>query len=135
MRWLERCGVAEPAGVEWTGDLPREEWLRLMGRARVYVNASRWEDFGLGPLEALSAGTPLVTVPTPGSFEALPLARELAPELVSEDLATALSTGLAMSSQARAEYAHRASELLEPYREEHALALVRERLLPALGLA
>src|SRR5206468_5025787 len=52
--WLERCGVAEPAGVEWAGDLPRERWLELVGRARVYANASRWEDYGLGPLEALS---------------------------------------------------------------------------------
>jgi glycosyltransferase involved in cell wall biosynthesis len=99
------------------------------------VNASRWEDYGLGPLEALSAGTPLVTVPTPGSFEALPLARELAPGLVSQDLTAALRGGLALSSEARAEYAHRAAELLEPYREERAVALVRERLLPALGVA
>jgi glycosyltransferase involved in cell wall biosynthesis len=132
--WLERCGVPEPAGLEWAGELPREEWLRLVGRARVYVNASRWEDYGLGPLEALSAGTPLVTVPTPGSFEALPLARTLAPELVSGDLSKALRTGLAMPDAARADYARRAAELLEPYREEHALALVRDKLLPALGI-
>lgn len=130
--WLSRCGEAEPAGVEWAGELPRADWLRLVGRARVYVNASRWEDYGLGPLEALSAGTPLVTVPTPGSFEALPLALELAADLVNEDLPDALAAGLAMSSQDRGEYARRADELLEPYREEHAVELIRERLLPAL---
>jgi glycosyltransferase involved in cell wall biosynthesis len=133
--WLERCGVREPGGVVWAGELPRDEWLGLVGRARVYVNASRWEDYGLGPLEALSAGTPLVTVPTPGSFEALPLASALAPELVSEDLAAALRAGLAMSDEARAGYARRAAELLEPYRVEHAVALVRDKLLPALGVA
>jgi glycosyltransferase involved in cell wall biosynthesis len=132
--WLERCGVAEPAGIEWAGDLPRHEWLNLVGRARVYVNASRWEDFGLGPLEALSAGTPLVTVPTPGSFEALPLARELAPELVSDDLDSALRAGLAMDAAARAAYGRRAAELLAPYRAERLVQVVRDTVLPALGL-
>jgi glycosyltransferase involved in cell wall biosynthesis len=132
MAWLDRWGVPEPAGVEWGGEMPRADWLALVARARVYVNASRWEDYGLGPLEALSAGTPLVTVPTPGSFEALPLARELAPELVSEDLTAALRAGLALGEGERAAYGTRAGELLEPYREEHAVALIRDRLLPAL---
>ena len=134
MRWLGRVGIPEPAGVEWAGEMPRDEWLRTVARARVYVNASRWEDFGLGPLEALSAGTPLVTVPTPGSFEALPLARELAPELVSDDLAEALRAGLAIDDEVRAAYATRASELLEPYREERLVTVVRDAVLPALGI-
>lgn len=133
-RWLDRCGVSEPAGVEWAGELPRSEWLRLVARARTYVNASRWEDFGLGPLEALSAGTPLVTVPTRGSFEALPMARELAPALVADDLSAALRAGLALTEEERSVYAARARELLEPYREERAVALVRDTVLPALGI-
>jgi glycosyltransferase involved in cell wall biosynthesis len=134
LRWLRRCGVEEPAGVEWAGSLPHAEWLALVGRARVYVNASRWEDYGLGPLEALSAGTPLVTVPTPGSFEALPLARSLAPSLVSESLAGALRAGLGLGRGEREEYAARARVLLEPYREERVVELVRDRVLPALGV-
>ena len=133
--WLDRCGVPEPAGVEWAGSLPRDEWLSLVGRARVYVNASRWEDFGIGPLEALSAGTPLVTVPTPGSFEALPLARELAPELVADDLAAALRAGLALDDAARADYARRATDLLEPYRADRLVRVVRDVVLPALELS
>jgi glycosyltransferase involved in cell wall biosynthesis len=133
LRWLRRTDVPESAGVEWAGNLPREEWLRLLGRARVYVNASRWEDFGLGPLEALSAGAVLATVPTPGSFEALPLARQLAPELVSDDLASALRAALAMDDAARRGYAERARELLAPYREDVIVSVVRETVLPALG--
>ena len=131
-RWLDRCEVPEPAGVEWAGWVPRPEWLRTVARARVYVNASRWEDYGLGPLEALSAGTPLATVPTAGSFEALPLARELAPALVSDDLAAAMRAAFAMTPSERADYAERAGELLEPYREERVAALVRDKVLPAL---
>jgi hypothetical protein len=134
MRWLQRSGVPEPAGVEWAGDLPRAEWLRLVARAGVYLNASRWEDFGLAPLEALSAGAVLATVPTPGSFEALPLARELAPELVSDDLASALRAALAMDEAARPDYAERARQLLTPYREERLIAVVRDTVLPALGI-
>ena len=139
LRWLERQGVPEPAGVEWAGELPRAEWLRLVARARVYANASRWEDFGLGPLEALAAGTPVATVPTPGSFEALPLARELAPGLVARDLsgdalAGALRAGLAMGEEERRDYAARARELLAPYREERVVDALRTTVLPALGV-
>ena len=132
--WLDRHRVDEPAGVEWAGQMEREEWLRLVAAARVYVNASRWEDYGLGPLEALSAGTPLVTVPTPGSFEALPMARQLGAELVSDDLVSALRAGLALGEGERSAYAARAAELLVPYRREHVLEVVRERVLPALGI-
>jgi glycosyltransferase involved in cell wall biosynthesis len=139
LRWLDRHGVPEPPGLEWGGEMPRPEWLALVARARTYLNASRWEDFGLGPLEALSAGAALVTVPTPGSFEALPLARELAPDLVARDLsadalAQALRAGLAMGEEERAAYARRAAELLEPYREERVIAQLRSRVLPALGI-
>ncbi len=81
--WLARRGIAEPPGVEWAGALPREEWLGRVARARVFVNASRREDHGLAQLEALAVGTPLVTVPSPGAYEALPIARRLAPELVA----------------------------------------------------
>ena len=129
LRWLERHGVPEPPAIEWAGPLPRGRWLELVGRARMFVNASRWEDFGIAPMEALSAGTPLVTVPTPGSFEALPLARELAPELVSDDLRAAIR---AASSVDRESYAERARELLRPYRPEAVLATLRERVLPEL---
>src|SRR3954453_10131366 len=104
----------------------------MVGQAWVYVNALRWEDYGIGPLEALSAGTPLATVPTPGSFEALPLARELAPELVSEDLTRALVAGLAMDGAARLAYAARARDLLRPYREDAVLPTLRARVLAEL---
>lgn len=135
--WLKRCAVPEPDGVEWLGPLPREEWLALVGRSRVFVNASRREDHGLAQLEALAAGTPLVTVPSPGPYEALPLARELAPALVAADgsaaaLAGALREGLALDDEARSGYAERARELLAPYRRDAVLATLRDEVLPRL---
>jgi glycosyltransferase involved in cell wall biosynthesis len=134
LRWLERRGVPEPEGVEWAGELPRAEWLGLVARARAFVNASDWEDYGVAQFEALAAGTPLVTLPTPGPYEALKLARELAPELVTEQLDSGLAAALAMDDAARASYHERALELLRPYREESIRAVVAQRVLPALGL-
>ena len=139
LEWLERHGLAEPPGVEWAGALPRREWLRTVARARVFVNASRWEDHGLAQLEALAAGAVLVTVPSPGAYEALPLARRLAPELVAPEveadgLAHALRAGLDLTPRRREAYAAQAAELLRPYRGEAIHHVLRSRVLPLLGL-
>ena len=137
LRWLSRKGVPEPPGVEFAGVVPRERWTALVAGSRVYVSAARYEDWGAAQMEALAAGTPLVTVPTPGPNVALPLARRLAPELVAADssaaaLAEALRAGLALADDARASYAGAARRLLEPYSDEALRAVVAERVLPAL---
>jgi hypothetical protein len=134
--WLARHGVEEPPGTEWLGALPRDAWLERVGRARLFVNASRREDHGLAQLEALALGTPLVTVPSPGPYEALPIARRLAPALVAPEvsapaLAQAISAGLAINDPS---YAVRAAVALEPYRRATVLATVRDAVLPALGV-
>lgn len=136
-RFLARSRVPVPAGVEWAGAVPRERWLALVAGARLFVNASRFEDWGIAQMEALAAGTPLATVATPGPNAALPLARRLSPALVApaldaEGLARALSAGLAMDGAARARYAAEAEPLLEPYGEEALRVLVAERVMPAL---
>jgi glycosyltransferase involved in cell wall biosynthesis len=135
--WLDRCGVPEPRGVEWAGAVPHDEWLARVARARAFVNASRREDHGLAQLEALAAGTPLVTVPSPGAYEALPIARKLAPELVATGvsappLADAIRTALAL--KIRTSYAERAAVAMAPYRRDAVLATVRDEVAPALGL-
>jgi glycosyltransferase involved in cell wall biosynthesis len=136
-RRLRRTGVAEPEGVEWVGPVSGQRWLEIVARARVFVNASRYEDWGLAQMEALAAGTPLVTVPTPGPNAALPLARRLAPELVAGErsapaLASALRTGLALASASRRAYAERAAELLRPYEREVVARVVAEDVVPFL---
>jgi glycosyltransferase involved in cell wall biosynthesis len=139
LRWLDRCGVPEPEGVEWAGMVPREEWLRTVARARAFVNASRWEDYGVAQFEALAAGTPVVSVPSPGPYEALPLLRELAPQLVTEDdsaeaLARALGIALEWDDAVRALYATRATRMLAPYRAAALRGTVADQVLPALGI-
>jgi glycosyltransferase involved in cell wall biosynthesis len=119
------------------GELSRERWLATVASARVFVNASRHEDWGLAQMEALSAGTPLVTVPSCGANVALPLAAKLAPRLVAperttEALARALRAGLAIDESARERYAAKAARLLEPYREERLRRRVADEVLPVL---
>jgi hypothetical protein len=99
------------------------------------VNASRREDYGISQLEALAAGAALVTVPSPGPYEALPIARRLAADLVNDDLATALAAGLVRGDAELGDYRKRAARELEPYRPAAVQAAVTERVIPALGLA
>jgi glycosyltransferase involved in cell wall biosynthesis len=116
---------------------PREEWLRTVARPRVFVNASRWEDYGISQFEALAAGTPVATVPSPGQYEALPLIRELDPDLVTAEvdamqLARAIEKALTYDEAQLADYAARAQRLLEPYRPDALRALVAQKVLPVL---
>ena len=137
LRWLGRRGIEAPESADFLGAVPHERWMALVAGSRVYVSAARYEDWGLAQMEALAAGTPLVTVPTPGPNEALGLARALAPELVAADrtaaaLAEALRAGLAMADDRRADYSARARTLLEPYSDAALRTLVAERVVPAL---
>ena len=139
LRWLDRCGIPEPEGIEFTGMIDRDDWLRTVARSRVFVNASRHEDYGVAQFEALAAGTPVVTVPSPGAFEALPLLRGLAPELVTAavdagQLARVLRLALGWDAPERERYAREAKLLLAPYRPDVLRETVANQVLPALGI-
>ncbi len=81
-----------------------------------------------------------MTVPSPGAYEALPIARRLAPELVAPEvsapaLADALRAGFALDGHRCAAYAQRAASAMEPYRRDSVMRTVSQQLLPALGLS
>jgi len=126
--------TSDVPGVRFTGRLPPDEFRALLRRTRVFVAASRREDFGIAQLEALADGAMLVATPAPGAYPALGLARELDPRLVTEDLATALRAALDDPAPG---YAARAAELVAPFsREAVATTLTRHvlpRLLPGWG--
>jgi glycosyltransferase involved in cell wall biosynthesis len=126
--------ASDVPGVRFTGRLRPDEFRALLRRARVFVAASRREDFGIAQLEALADGAMLVTTPAPGAYPALALARELDPRLVAEDLAPALRAALDDPAPG---YAARATALVAPFsREAVAATLSRHvlpRLLPGLG--
>jgi hypothetical protein len=116
-------------GVRFTGLLGAADFRGLLRRTRVFVAAPRREDFGQSQLEALADGALLVTTPAPGPYAALPIARELDPRLVGDDLAAALRTALDGPS---AGYGERAATALAPYRREAVDRVVTEALLPRL---
>jgi hypothetical protein len=134
---LHRVGVPLPAGVEFLGKTPPGEFRAALRRALAYVGGARWEDFGMAPLEALADGALLVTVPSGGPFEALAMARRLAPELVTADLAasplaTALRAAFAMPPAKMERYRTEAARHIEPFRPEAVQKAVKEDVLPAL---
>jgi Glycosyl transferases group 1 len=134
---LRRVGVPPPSGVEFLGKTPPGEFRAALRRARAYVGGARWEDFGMAPLEALADGALLVTVPSGGPFEALALARELAPELVADavapaPLAAAIRAAFALSDERVGRYRTEAATMIEPFRPEAVQRVVAEEVLPAL---
>jgi glycosyltransferase involved in cell wall biosynthesis len=127
---LRRAGIELPEeGVRLTGMIARNEYRALLRRARVFVCAPRREDYGQAQLEALADGCMLVSTPAPGPYAALPIARELAPRLVSEDLAGALRIAL---DDPPADYSVRALQSLAPFSGATVDRLVTEQLLPRL---
>jgi glycosyl transferase family 1 len=134
---LQRVGVPLAAGVEFLGKTPPAEFRAALRRARAYLGGARWEDFGMAPLEALADGALLVTVPSGGPFEALAMARSLAPELVAdavaaEPLAASLRAAFALPDDQVKRYRAEAARLIEPFRPEAVQRAVREEVLPAL---
>ena len=135
--YLRGCGVTEPERVEWAGMLSQEEHRALVAGAEVYLSASRIEEYGVAQLEALAAGALLVTTPSHGPYEALPLARRLEPALVATDrspqaLAGALRAALDLPEPARSEYRERARKLVAPYSREELRRRLERDVLPLL---
>ena len=98
--------------MRYAGMIAPAEYRALLRRARVFVTAPRWEDYGIAQLEALADGCALVTNEAPGPYAALPLARALDPRLVGDGLAAALRLALDDPAQG---YAERAAGGLAPW--------------------
>ena len=118
---------AAPPGVRFAGMLSPGEYRGLLRRARVFVTAPRREDYGIAQLEALADGCMLLTTAAPGPYAALPLARELDPRLVGEDLAIRVAL-----DDPSPGYAERAGLALRPWRTDAVDRVVADELLPRL---
>jgi len=135
--FLAARGVPVAAGLEFSGMLEPAGFSALLSRARVFVSAAAWEDFGQAPLQALDHGAALVCAPAGGPFPALWIARELEPGFVApvrtpEALAGALASALDSDEARLAAYRAAAQEHLRPFRHGEQLRRMRELVLPAL---
>jgi glycosyltransferase involved in cell wall biosynthesis len=133
--YLSERRIVLPSGVELPGILPRAAFLELLSRARAFVSAARWEDFGIAPLEALDRGAALVCAPAGGPFPALAIAQALAPELVAPDrssAALAVAIRGAFEIGDRPAYQAAARDQLAPYRPEAVIERLRADVLPVL---
>jgi hypothetical protein len=137
LAYLARTGTPVPERVRFRGKTPPHEFRAALSRARAYVGGARWEDFGQAPLEALADGALLVTAPSGGPFEALALARELAPELVAEavapvPLATSVRAAFELPDERVAAYRHRAAALLQRFSAPAVQRTVADEVVPRL---
>jgi glycosyltransferase involved in cell wall biosynthesis len=136
-RFLSRRGLREPDGIEWAGAVEPARYRELSSRAAIFIAASRYEEYGLAQLEALADGALLVTAPSPGSYEALPPARELDGRLVAGDmsferLADALRAALELSEEAQRAYRERARALVAPHSRAEMKRRLEHDVLPVL---
>ncbi len=135
--FLARRDVRLPPRAELVGMLPQPSFRDLLSRARVFVSAAEWEDFGVAPLEAIDRGTALVCAPGGGPFPGLGIARALAPDFVAADrdagtVARALEAAFTADDAMLAAYRVAARAALEPYRPQRLVARLQEEVLPAL---
>lgn len=120
--------IAQP-GVRSVGRVEPQAFRALLRRARVFVAAPRFEDYGIAQLEALADGCMLVTTPSPGPYVALPIARELDARLVDDDLEKALRIALDAPVDG---YGRRAADAMAPFRRASIDRVVAGELLPRL---
>ncbi|HET9718691.1 MAG TPA: glycosyltransferase [Solirubrobacteraceae bacterium] len=135
--FLARRGLTVPRNLELAGMLSQDRFAALLSRARIFLSAARWEDFGQAPLEAIDRGAQLVCAPAGGPFPALAITRALDPDFVASErtpaaLARALSAALACDEPRVMAYRSAARAQLAPYRPPAVFARVRDEVLPAL---
>ncbi|MDP3941836.1 MAG: glycosyltransferase [bacterium] len=66
---LPRRQAGRKLQIEFLGEVTDEEKWELMRSAKAYINASEDEDFGILPVEAMAAGTPVIAYRSGGVKE------------------------------------------------------------------
>ncbi|MGH2543729.1 MAG: glycosyltransferase family 4 protein, partial [Ardenticatenaceae bacterium] len=85
---VERLGLGD--SVHFPGFVPTEELPYWYGAAELFVYPSRYEGFGLPPLEAMACGTPVITSDATSLREVVGDAGVLAPPDDEQALAEAI---------------------------------------------
>jgi len=122
--------VRVPAGVEVTGWVDRERLRTLYQRARIFVYPSRYEGFGIPPLEAMACGAPVIATRT----GAIPEYAEGAALLIDAGDRDALGEAmlrLLRDEPLRRDLAARGIERAKKYRWDRSAELMTELLWQA----
>ena len=103
-----------PAGARLLGYVPRAQLAALYGAATVVAYASRYEGFGLPPLEAMACGAPVVASRVASLSEVLGDGAELVPPGDVDALASVLGA-LVVDADRRAALAASGRRVAEGY--------------------
>ncbi|HEX9501548.1 MAG TPA: glycosyltransferase family 1 protein [Thermoanaerobaculia bacterium] len=123
-------GVHVPAGIEVTGWVDRERLRELYRGARIFVYPSRYEGFGIPPLEAMACGAPVIATRT----GAIPDYAEGAAVLINpgdRDALRAAMLRLLSDAELRADLGARGVERAKQFRWERSAKLMAELLAEA----
>jgi len=116
---LDLPGLASESGagarIEMKQYVSEDELTALYGRASVFVFLSEYEGFGLTPLEALSAGVPIVVLDTPVAREVYGDAAWLVPPDDDVRVAAAAIGRLLEDAAKREEMLRHAADVLARY--------------------
>jgi glycosyltransferase involved in cell wall biosynthesis len=127
---IGRAGEPVPDGVQLTGYVDRQRLRELYRRARLFVYPSRYEGFGIPPLEAMACGAPVIATRT----GAIPEYADGAALLVDPGDRQALRAALVRLLADRAlrdELRTRGVERAKSYRWDRSAALMTELLAEA----
>jgi glycosyltransferase involved in cell wall biosynthesis len=122
--------IAQEPGIELTGFVDRERLRALYRGARVFVYPSRYEGFGIPPLEAMACGAPVVATRTgaiPEYAEGAALLVDPGDRSALRDALTRLLASRALRDELRAAGPARAAG----YRWERSAELMSELLTEA----
>jgi len=125
-------GVHVPAGIEVTGWVDRERLRELYRRARIFVYPSRYEGFGIPPLEAMACGAPVIATRT----GAIPDYAEGAALLINpgdRDALRAAMLQLLGDAALRADLGARGVERAKQFQWERSAKLMSELLAEAVN--
>ena len=71
MNYFKKIMKKLPANVVYTGEVTETQLVELYGKCKGFIATSVDEDFGMAPIEAMSAGKPVVAVNIGGFKESI----------------------------------------------------------------
>ncbi|HLJ74086.1 MAG TPA: glycosyltransferase family 1 protein, partial [Thermoanaerobaculia bacterium] len=124
--------VRIPDGVDVAGWVDRDRLRELYQRARIFVYPSRYEGFGIPPLEAMACGAPVIATRV-GAISEYAEGAALLVEPGDKEALRAAMIRLLGDESLRRELRERGIERAKQYRWDRSATLMKELLTEAAG--